>query len=603
MNDNLFRDAKGVEREDDALQQVYTTREIVERIWREHLYPRRRQLFMAMGAMIFASATTGVIPMVIKIAVDDIFVRRQMEIVYVLAFATFAVTAVKALSEYASKVIMAFLGNRFIADLRLAMFRRLAYADMKWLESTHSGLFLSGFLNDINYIRDTASRVIIALGENIAKVAFLGAAMIWLDPTLSAIILVSMPLAVMTMGRQRRKMHSSTKKTMQETGDMSRLVSQTLRGIRVVRAYGQEEREIKRAQNVIERTLEFTMRGSRARAISGPAIELLTGIGFSLAILYAGMEGARGRMTIGEFSAFMAAAMLLYQPLKALAQLQTSLQEGVAAAGRVFGIVDHETILKDRPGALALDLQKGTILFDEVSFAYEEGKPVLENFTLDIPAGKTIALVGPSGAGKSTILNLVMRFYDPVKGHVFIDDSDIAKVTIASLRENIALVTQDPVIFDDTIRANIAYGAPDAGIEDIKRAAKAAAADEFIAKMPKGYDSMAGEAGSSLSGGERQRIAIARAFLRDAPILLLDEPTSALDSQAEEKVQKALSTLMKGRTVLMIAHRLSTVKNADLICVLDRGRIIEKGTHDELLGENGLYSELYATQFRQESVD
>lgn len=602
MKDSLFRDARQIDREDDHLQKNYSTREIVERVWRENLYPRRKLLVLALTSMIFAAITTGAMVPAIKFAIDDIFVARKMEFVYYLAGATFVITLIKTVSEYVSKLTMGYLGNRFIADLRIALFKKLTYADMEWIEGTHSGLFLSNFLNDTNYIRDTASRVVIALGENLSKAVVLALAMIWLDPLMSMIILLSMPPAIFFMNRQRGEMHQATKKTLQETGILSKLITQTLRSIRVVRAYGQEKREIERATNTIERALEYTMRSLRTRTKSGPVVELLAGIGFSGAILFAGFEGAEGRMTIGEFSAFLAAAMLLYQPLKALAQLQVSLQEGVAASGRVFGIIDQPQQMLEAHDAKELVLSKGAIRFEGLDFSYDDDHPVLNNFTLDIQPGTSVALVGPSGAGKSTILNLMLRFFAPGKGRILIDGQDISGVKLDSLRSQIALVTQDPILFDDTLEANIAYGAEKIDRDKVVEAAKASAAHDFITAFPEGYLSGAGEAGNNLSGGERQRVAIARALMHDAPILLLDEPTSALDSHAEEKVQQALSTLMKGRTVLMIAHRLSTVKDADMICVLDKGRIVEQGTHDELVASSGLYSELYKTQFDSGSV-
>jgi subfamily B ATP-binding cassette protein MsbA len=294
---------------------------------------------------------------------------------------------------------------------------------------------------------------------------------------------------------------------------------------------------------------------------------------------------------------FMTAALLLYTPLKSAATLQTALQEGVAAASRVFGIIDRDVQLKEAPDAKPLELTRGEIEFRDVSFAYEPDNAVLRGISLTVPPGKTVALVGPSGSGKSTLVNLCLRFFDPEKGKVVIDGQDIARVTVASLRDAIALVTQDPVLFDDTIRANIAYGTKPEDEAQVIAAAKAAAAHDFIMALPKGYDTRVGEAGSLLSGGERQRIAIARAVYKDAPILLLDEPTSSLDSEAEAKVQAALESLMRGRTVLMIAHRLSTVKKADLICVLDQGRIVEIGRHEELVAKGGLYTRLHRTQF------
>jgi subfamily B ATP-binding cassette protein MsbA len=507
------------------------------------------------------------------------------------------VTVAKAISEYVADVTVAYLGHRFIADLRVQMFAKLAHADLNWIQRVHSGRLLASFLNDANLIRLTASRSLVTLGENFLKVIILLGAMFYMDPRFSMLILIFMPFAWFLLSRQRRKMRKSTTKSLQETGDLSALISQTLRGMRVVRAYQQEDREEARASSAINRALEFTMRGTRARALSSPSIELLTGLGFALAIYFAGTKGIRGDLTLGHFMGFMTAALLIYAPLKSVATLQTQLQEGIAASSRVFGIIDREIHLSEAPDAKPLALERGEIEFRNISYAYEPGVSVLKGVSLTVPPGRTVALVGPSGSGKSTLVNLTLRFFDPDRGKVLIDRQDIGGLTIGSLREAIALVTQDPVLFDDTIGANIAYGSKPVDQSRVIDAAKAAAAHDFIMGLPKGYDTRVGEAGGLLSGGERQRIAIARAIYKDAPILLLDEPTSSLDSEAEAKVQAALEELMRGRTVLMIAHRLSTVKKADLICVLDQGCIVESGRHEELVAKGGLYTRLHRTQF------
>jgi subfamily B ATP-binding cassette protein MsbA len=598
LKDNVFIDARVITRGTDELtSHRYKTMEIVKRIWDEHLRPRMTLLVCATIAMLLTAGTTGAIPFLIQRTADDVFVNKNADMVYWITAAIVVVTAVKAVSEYVANVTVGYLGHRFIADLRLQMFNKLAKADLGWIQTVHSGRLLSGFLNDANLIRATASRTIVTLGENLLKVIILVGSMIYMDPRFSVLILIFMPFAWFMLSRQRRKMRKSTTKSLQETGDLSALVTQTLRGMRVVRAYKQEAQEAARAEVATNRALEFTMRGLRARALSSPAMELLVGFGFAVAIYFAGTQGVRGDLTLGHFMGFMTAALLIYSPLKSVATLQTQLQEGVAAATRVFGIVDREVALSEVPDAKPLDFKKGEIEFRDVSFAYSEDNPVLKGVSLTVPPGKTMALVGPSGSGKSTLVNLALRFFDPYSGQVLVDGQDIKMVTISSLRDCMGLVTQDPVLFDDTIRANIAYGAKPLVEDEVVAAAKAAAAHDFITSLPNGYDTRVGEAGGLLSGGERQRIAIARAIYKNAPILLLDEPTSSLDSEAEAKVQAALEKLMEGRSVLMIAHRLSTVKKADLICVLDQGRIVEIGRHDELVAKGGLYTRLHRTQF------
>ncbi len=597
MQEKLFTDNELSESKVDSLNVEYTTREVALRIWHEHLKPRYKLLILASLAMAVSAGTTGAVPLLIQRATDDIFINRNENMILVLCLAVVAVTALKTLSAYVSSVSVGYLGQRFVSDMRIKMFDRLTKADLSWIEGVHSGRFLSGFLNDANLIRMTASRTLVALVENLLKVVALALVMLWIDWKMALLIMVAMPLGVYLLSKQRRKMRKSTRQSLVETGELSTLISQTLRGLRIVRAYSQEQKELERASTVINRAMEYTMRGMRAQAISSPAVEFLTGIGFALVIYYAGMGGIKGTVTLGQFTAFMAAAMLIYQPLKSLATLQTAVQEGVAAASRVYGIIDHQAALIEIENAEDLKLAEGEIVFDNVSFSYEKNNPLFENFSLKVPAGKTVALVGPSGSGKSTILNLVLRFYDPSQGRVMIDGQDISKLTFKSLRHAIGLVTQEPLLFDETIANNIAYGTTNATQQQIIDAAKAAAADDFIRKTPEAYNSPMGEAGNYLSGGEKQRIAIARAILKNAPILLLDEPTSALDSKSESKFQDALNGLMKGRTVLMIAHRLSTVKQADIIVVLSNGNMVEMGTYDDLITQGGLFSELHATQF------
>lgn len=596
MTSTLFNDSSSIRRSDDELQKTYTTEEVVRRIWREHLRPRLGLLIMAGVALAFAAATTGAIPFAIKMTVDDVFIAKKSDMILPIMGFVLGVTFLKAITEYVANVTVGFLGHRFIADLRIKMFAKITEADLAWLNSVHSGRLISGFLYDANLIRQTASRTIVALGQNLVKVIVLVATMLYMDLRFSGIVLLTLPLAIWILGRQRRRMRKSTTKSLQETGDLSALISQTLASIPIVRAYGQEDHEINRASKAINRALEFTMRGARAHAVSGPVVEMLVGVGFALLIYFVGVKGITGAVSYGDFTGFMSAVMLLYQPLKSVATLQTAIQEGVAASSRVFGIIDHQRKLIDAPGAKSLKIKSGEIVFDKVSFAYNEGETVLKDISLTVPAGKTVALVGPSGAGKSTMINLALRFFDPQQGRVLIDGQDISKLKSRSLRDSIALVTQDAVLFDESIRTNIKYGSK--GSEKaVIAAAKATAAHKFISELPEGYDTRAGEAGNILSGGEKQRIAIARAVFKDAPILLLDEPTSSLDSEAEAHVQDALKKLMRGRTVLMIAHRLSTIVESDLICVMDKGQIAEMGSHAELMALGGIYARLNSAQF------
>ena len=385
--------------------------------------------------------------------------------------------------------------------------------------------------------------------------------------------------------------------TQSEIGDFSSLLSETFQGARHVKAYSMEAYESERARSIIERIFKLYMKGARTRALASPIMEALGGVAIALVIFYGGGQVVAGKQEPGAFFAFVTALLLAYRPLKSIANLNTVMQEGLGAAQRVFAVLDERADIVEAEDAVPLKVGEGAVRFNSVRFAYGEDAAVLDGIALDVPGGQTVALVGPSGAGKSTLLNLVARFFDVDGGAVTIDGQDLRIVTLASLRGAIALVSQEITLFNDTIRANIAYGvsgeADDAAIE---AAARAAAAHEFIAALPAGYDTVVGEHGVKLSGGQRQRVAIARAMLKDAPILLLDEATASLDVESERQVQDALERLQQGRTTVVVAHRLSTIRDADVICVIDQGRLVEQGRHDELYAQGGLYARLYDLQ-------
>ena len=606
---DAMTDAMGVthnQRHD--VQQRYQSRRsrsiaLIERMLRSYLRPYLWLLGLSILANVIIAATTGALPWFIQQAIDEVFNAKNETMLVAIPLGVIAISLVKALATYASNVIMHFVGQRSTSNLQRDLFARLVRGDLAYVSSQHSGTYLSIFMNDATRMRTTVSQIIVALVRHLLTIFALIGFMFTINWHLALIYtVIVVPMGISSMRKLGRVTRTASRQSLEETGGLSTLIAETLGGLRIVKAYGQEGDQIDRAGSTIDRVLEFTMRGLRARAAAVPAIEGLGGVAVGTIIFVGGYQSMQGNLTAGEFMGFITALLAVYQPLRSVANMQTVLQEGVAAGKRVFAILDQHDAIIDAPEAKTLTVNNASLRFDNVVFQYDGREiPALNGVSVEAKAGQTIALVGASGSGKSTLLNLVLRFFDVGDGKIEIDGQDIRGVTLDSLRAATALVTQDPFLFDDSIANNIAYGAPHATQADIERAATLAAAHEFIADMPDGYETRVGESGMRLSGGQKQRIAIARAMLKDAPILLLDEATSALDTASEQKVQGALNELMKGRTSLVIAHRLSTIMHADCIFVMQDGRVVEQGKHNELLMQDGVYADLHQKQFDNEA--
>lgn len=575
---------------------------LIERLLRSYLRPYLWLLGASILLNVVIAATTGALPWFIQQAVDEVFNNKNPNMLVLVPLGVIAVSFIKGIATYGSNVIMNYVGQRSTANLQRDLFARLVHGDLAYVSQQHSGAYISIFMNDATRLRDTVSNIIISLVRHLLTIVALIGFMFTINWHLALVYtVIVIPMGVSAMRRLGKVTRTASRDGLQETSEFSTLIAETLSGLRIVKAYGQEGDQIGRAGATIDRVLEFTMRAIRARAAASPAIEALGGIAVGAIIFVGGYQSMQGNLTAGEFMGFITALLAVYQPLRAVANMQTILQEGVSAGTRVFAILDAKDHVVDTADACTLDVSEGAVRFDNVSFQYEGREhPALNGVTIEVRPGQTVALVGASGSGKSTLLNLTLRFFDVSNGVIEIDGQDIRKATLDSLRRATALVTQDPFLFDDTIANNIAYGSPAADTAAIEQAAKQAAAHEFIAELPEGYETRVGESGLRLSGGQKQRIAIARAMLKNAPILLLDEATSALDTASEQKVQAALNTLMQGRTSLVIAHRLSTIMHADRIYVMAEGQVAESGTHDELLAANGVYADLYHKQFESE---
>jgi ATP-binding cassette, subfamily B, bacterial MsbA len=572
-------------------------------IWRlvhDYMRPYVLSVAAAFVLMGLAAGSTALRAWLMQPVLDRIFVGRNGSLLLLIAGAALVLALVKGAADYGEAVLMNRVGQRVITDVQKALFARLMRADLAFFHAHPSGVLISRFTNDAALLRQAAANVLGAIGKDSLTVAGLVCVMFYQDWILALVSFLLFPVAIRPIVAIGRRMRRVSANTQAEVGQLTTLLNQTFQGARLVKAYGMEAYEEKRAAGLFESLFRLIDRANRTRSRASPMMESLGGIAVAVVILYGGHQVITGARTPGAFFSFITALLLAYQPMKSLASLNASLQEGLAAAQRIFQLLDVEPSLRDRPGAKPLAISGGEIRFDRVRFGYAAGAVALDGVSLTVPAGRTTALVGASGAGKSTILNLIPRFFDVGEGAITIDGHDIRDVTLASLRAAIALVAQEVTLFDDTLRANIAYGRFGASEAEIEAAARAAGADGFIRELALGYDTMVGEHGVRLSGGQRQRLAVARAMLKDAPILLLDEATSALDSESERQLQRALRALIRGRTTLVIAHRLSTVQGADLILVVDRGRIVETGRHAELIARNGLYARLYAMQFADE---
>jgi ATP-binding cassette, subfamily B, bacterial MsbA len=584
----------------ESTQQGYTsTRSLMARLIREHVRQYKGLLYLAVFFMAVMAGATSVSALLMKPVVNDVFIRKDSEILWYVGGAIVATFVIKGLANYAQSVVMSIVGLRIIADLQNRLFAHLARMDLRFFQQQSTGALISRFTVDINSIRTAVSTSLTTLGKDLFMLIGLVGVMFYQDWELSLVALIVFPLAIYPIARLGKRVRKVVANTQNEMGLFTALLSQTFQGIRVVKAYRMQDYEAGRIGELVTRIYGLNLKASRTQALASPIMETLGGISVASVIVYGGYRVIGNQTDPGSFFSFITALLMAYEPAKRLANLNTYLQIGLAGAERMYDLLDTEPSIAERADAKAVLISKGAINLDSVTFEYEADSIVLDSISIDIPAGKTVALVGPSGAGKSTVFNLIPRFYDVESGTVTIDGVDVRDMTFSSLHQSIALVSQEVTLFDDTIRANIAYGRAGASDEDIEQAARRAAAHDFVTSLPAGYDTIVGEHGLKLSGGQRQRLAIARAMLKNAPVLLLDEATSALDTEAERKVQDALEELIVGRTAVVIAHRLSTIVNADLIYVIDKGRVVEQGTHDELIEAGGHYSRLYDLQFRE----
>lgn len=568
-----------------------------------YLGPHKPQFAMALGCMVLFGASEGAVPFFIKYILDGVFAEQNKSLLYWLPIVLIIFALLRAIVDFGQHFLMARVGHRVVRDIRRDLNDHLLSLSPGFFIKNSSANLLSRVTSDVILVRTLLTDTFSALiKDSIRVIALLGAA-IYLDPVLAAIAFIALPIGIYPIVRFGKKMRKLSKRGQDVIGTLSSMMQESILGNKVVKIFGREEFEQERFRVENESLTDTFVRSEKVRAITGPVNEVLAMLAVSGVILYGGYSVIGGTRSQGDFIAFLAAVFLLYDPFKKLSRVHNTIQQGLSGAERIFEVLDSppEVISPESPRHLG---ERNDIEFVDVKFSYEKDEAAaLRNISLMIPEGKKVALVGFSGAGKSTLVDLIPRFMDPDKGMVKIGGVDIASVDLRELRSRIAMVDQHTFLFHDSIKNNIAYGNPEASDEEIVEAAKAAYAYDFIEQLPKKFEAIAGESGLTLSGGERQRIAIARAILKNSPILILDEATASLDNRSEREVQAALERLERGKTSVVIAHRLSTVRNADIIVVLSDGEIVEIGSHDELLAQKGEFSRLYAMQFEKQEAE
>lgn len=558
------------------------------------------QLGIAMVAMIFVSIFTGAQAVLIRDLIDDIFIAKNVALLKLLPIIVIFVFALKSICYYIYHFLLEKVGQSIIRDMRVMVFEHIHKQPLSFFDSMPTGTLMSRVISDVTLMQQAVSNALVGLLRDFTQTFILLGVVFYMNWRLAMLTFIIIPIATLPIIKFGRIFRKLSTKSQEETAHVSNLLHETITGNRIVKAFSMEEYENKRFRSQIHKLFSVIIQEAKFRSMQHPMMEMIGGLAIALIVWFGGMQVINGDTTPGAFFAFFTALIAAYEPIKGVSRINSTIQQGMASATRVFAVLDVVPAIKDKPEAKELPPFSDSIKFNNITFNYEDNKNVLAHLDLTVPAGQALAIVGSSGGGKTTLTNLVPRFLDIKQGdgEICIDGMDIRDVTMASLRKQISVVTQQTILFNDTVRNNIAYGDLHASEEDIIKAADAAHALNFVKNLSQGFDTEIGEGGARLSGGERQRVSIARAILKNAPILILDEATSALDTESEREVQKALENLMKGKTTFVIAHRLSTIKNADRIIVIKDGKIVEEGTHESLLNLHGEYELLYNMQYR-----
>ena len=573
-----------------------------KRVWSSYIANKWRWLSLAVVLMLVAASFDALLVRQLKPVFDEVFIDKNRASLGVIGLTILTLYFLKGVFSYSQSVVMTKLSVRVIADMQRDVFKRLIRMDNAFFLNHSTGEIITRFTSDVAMVKDAVLNSLTTFVKDSASVVFLVVLMFFQSLEMACVVFFVFPLGIYPVVWCGRKMRKKTKRNQEAGEGFFNLLTQSFKGIKIVKSYCTENKEFEQLDRTIEKMNKLAFSMACISAIQSPLMEFFGGIAMAATLGYGGYQIMQGNMSPGNFMVFLLAIVAAYKPMKNVANLHMRMQMGVASMQRLFSMLDIEPDIKDSPDAKDLVVTKGAIDIQNVTFSYDGERDVLNNVSVKIGAGQTVAFVGHSGSGKTTLINFLPRFYDPNKGSVLIDGQNIKNVTLESLRKQTAYVSQDVILFNDTVKNNIRYGNESATDEQVVEAAKAAGAHDFILRMQDGYDTVLGEQGTGVSGGQRQMLSIARAMLKDAPILLLDEATAALDSKSERTVQKSLEKLMKNRTVLVIAHRLSTVIGADKIVVMNEGSVIEEGTHDELLARNGAYAALYNLQFMKDKT-
>jgi ATP-binding cassette, subfamily B, bacterial MsbA len=573
-----------------------TKLELINRIFKTQVKKYIPELSITFIFIILTSLTTAATAWLLDPAIKEIFENKNKQMLYLIPVAIVCTFIIKAFSIYGTRIITIKVGIKIIKNIQTLMAQKFLLSDISHITKKHSGKYLSNFTNDTTILFTVLTGVVVTLFKEIFTLIALLGLMFYHDWQLSLLAMIMIPIAAISSKNIGKKMGKKVHVSLEASDKFMKFLSEIIKGSWLIKIYQKEEDELKKISMIIDERFKAIRKVEQTRLGAGPIMEIISAIAIAIVVFFAGYRSMQGAITLGEFVSFLAALMLAYQPVKALAGINVGIQEGVTAAKRIYEIIDQKNEIYNDENAPSLKLKNATLEFKNISFTYPDGTHALKNLSAKIEGGKKVGLVGISGSGKTTFLNLIPRFFNLEHGTILIDDQNINTINLNSLRKEISIVSQDVILFDDTIRSNILYGNASASDDEIINACKFAAAQDFIEKLPNKYETIIGENGIKLSGGQKQRLSIARAILKDSPIILLDEATSSLDSESEAVIQKAIENLTKNKTTIIIAHRLSTIMNCDKILVFDSGQIVDEGSHEFLVKNSSIYKNLYEKQ-------